>query len=180
MHIRFPTLQDINACFALDGGTETQFVWQVHRTVESDRLTITLRRVRLPRVMRLPYPPLGDSLVRRYEERDGIWVAVERGQVIGFVEIVWGLEEGLAWIHHLIVEQPYRRRGVGTRLLEKALYSARERGLNRVMCVVDVKNDPAIGFLKSRGFETSGYNDAYFDMGDIALYLARSLRRRLQ
>jgi len=180
VHIRFPTLQDVNACFSLDGLVESHYVWQVQRSLEPNKLSVTLQRVRLPRELRLPYPPLGDSLIKRYEERNGIWVAVERSQVIGFVEVAWEPDESLAWLRHLVVDRPYRQRGVGTRLLERAMQSAMEAGLNRMMCVVNVKNDPAIQFLTNRGFTTSGYNDAYFGTGDIALYLSCSLRRRVR
>jgi len=180
VHIRFPTLQDVNACFSVDGTVETHYVWQAHRSLEANRFAITLQRVRLPRAMRLSYPPLGDSLIRRYEERKGLWVAVEQGHVIGFAEVDGEPEEGLAWLRHLIVDRPHRGRGVGTRLLEKAMQSALDAGLNRMMCVVNAKNDPAIQFLKNRGFTTSGYNDAYFRSGDIALYLVRPLRRRMR
>ncbi len=179
VHIRFPTLQDVNACFQLNGRAETLYVWQIHRSLEEDRLSVVIQRVRLPRPMRLPSPQLGESLIRHYEQRDGIWVAVDEGQVVGCVDVDWGPEEGLAWIRHLIVDVSRRREGIGSRLLERALDAAARRGLTRAMCIVDMRNDPAIQFLRRRGFAPSGYNDAYLSEGNIALYLSRLLRRRL-
>ncbi len=177
VYIRFPTLQDVNACFQVDGLIETDYVWQVQRTIEPARVSFTLQRVRLPRTMRLPYPPLGDSLIRRYEERDGLWVAVDGGQVVGFVEMVWDAGDGVAWLHHLVVDRERRRQGVGSALLWRAAQAARERGLDRVLAVVNVKNDPAIQFLQNNGFTCVGYNEAHFSHGDIAMYMARSLAR---
>ncbi len=179
MHIRFPTLQDVNACFQLDGRSETWYVWQIHRAVEKDRISVVLQRVRLPRAMRLSSPQLGESLVRHYEQRDGIWVAVEEGHVLGCVDVDWGPEEGLAWIRHLIVDISRRQEGIGSRLLERVLDAAARRGLTRIMCVVDTRNDPAIQFLRQRGFTPAGYNDAYLSEGNIALYMVRLLRRRI-
>ncbi len=176
VHIRFPTLQDLNACFQVDGRTDTEHVWQVQRSLQADRLTVTLQRVRLPRVLRLAYPPLGDSLRERYEARDGLWVAISRGQVIGFVEARWDTEQGLGWVEHLVVDRSRRREGVGSALLRRVAQAARDRGLDRLIVSVNVKNDPAVQFLFHHGFTLVGYNEVHFGSGDIALYLARPLR----
>jgi len=133
----------------------------------------------LPRALRLPSPYLGESLIRHYEQRDGIWVAVDGGKVVGFVDVEWGPEEGLAWIRYVVVDASRRRLGIGGRLLERALERARRRGMTRAMCVVDVKNDPAIQFFQRWGFVPAGYNEAYLSDGNIAIYLARPLRRRI-
>ncbi len=176
-HIRFPTLQDINACFNLDAHVNTEYVWQMRRVVEPHKISVTLQRVRLPRTMKLRYPPLGDSLMRHYEQRDALWVAVERGVVVGFVLIVPDGTTGVAWIRHLVVDRPQRRRGLGTALLERAVHAIAERGADRVVVAINAKNDPGIQFFLHHRFEISGYNEAHFGRGDIAMYLSRSLRR---
>ena len=177
MHVRFPTLEDLNACFHLDGSVDTSYVWQVRHTVEPERVAFTLQRVPLPRPARLAYPPLGNALMQRFEERDGIWVALEAGQVQGFVLAVWDEEEGIAWLRHLVVDRKARRRGIGSALLQHVARAAARHRLTRVVVAVNVKNDPAIQFLHRRGFTCVGYNGAHFASGDYAIYLGRSLRR---
>lgn len=177
MYIRFPTLADLNACFHLDAQVETEHVWQLQRTVETDRVVATLQRVRLPRPMRVPYLALDDSLLVHYKQRDGLWVAVEEGQVLGFVDVTWQPVQEVIWVNHLVVDRPWRQQGVGTALLERTLQVAVERGMMRALVTVNTKNDPAIRFFQKHGFTCAGYNDAYLGQGDIAIYLARSLSR---
>ncbi len=177
MHVRFPTLEDLNACFELDGSVDTSYVWQVRHSVEATRVAFTLQRVPLPRPARLPYPPLGDALMRRYEQRDGIWVALEQGRVQGFVLALWDDEERLAWLRHLVVDRGARRQGMGSALLVRAARAAADRGLTRMVVAVSVKNDPAIQFLRRHGFSCVGYNEIHFGGGEFALYFGRTLRR---
>jgi len=177
VYIRFPTLEDLNACFQLDTQVATEYVWQLQRATEAGRLTATLQRVRLPRPMRVTYLDLGESLRTHYEANDGIWVAVDGGQVLGFVDVDWYPDQGLAWIMHLVVDRPWRRRGIGRALLTRALRAAVDRGMDRAMAAVNTKNDPAVSFLQKHGFAYAGYNDAFLPRGDIAIYLARTLGR---
>ena len=177
VHIRFPTLADLNACFELDGSVETTHVWQVRHTEEPARVAFALQRVPLPRPVRLPYPPLSDLLMRRYEERDGIWVALEGGRVQGFVLAEWDTDEQLAWLRHLVVDRRARRRGIGSALLTRAARAAADRGLTRMVVAVSVKNDPGIRFLRHHGFTCVGYNGILFASGEYALYFGRALQR---
>lgn len=177
VHIRFPTLQDLNACFEVDGLVETLYVWQMHRSLSAERISVTLQRVRLPRPMRIPYPPMGESLRRRYEAKDGLWVAVDQGRVVGFIEAQWDPDTGMASVHHLVVDRHWRRQGIGSALLRRAAQAARDRGMDRMVAQVNAKNDPAVQFLRAHGFEFVGYHEAFFPSGDIALYLARPISR---
>lgn len=179
MFVRFPTLEDLNACFHLDATVETGYVWQVRHAVESDRVMFSLQRTPLPRPARLPYPPLGEMLMRRYEDRNGLWVAVVRGEVVGFALTLWDEEERAAWLRHLVVDRQHRRARVGSALLLRAAREAAERGMTRMLAAVSVKNDPAIQFFRHHGFACVGYNEAHFAGGDFALYFGRALRRWL-
>ncbi len=177
MIVRFPTLEDLNACVHVDGTVESQYVWQVRHTTAPERIVFTLQRVSLPRPARLPAPDPDGLLQRCYQERAGIWVAVERGNVLGFSLTVFDEPEQLAWIRFLVVDRAHRRRGVGSALLMRAAREAADRRMTRVVVPVSVKNDPAIQFLRHHGFSCVGYHEVYFASGDFALYFGRSLRR---
>ncbi|GGA74354.1 GNAT family N-acetyltransferase [Ornithinibacillus halotolerans] len=67
-------------------------------------------------------------------------VAVEDGNVVGLIDIEYEVEErtvcsrgsglgGMIW--HIAVHPDYRRKGIGTLLLDKAEQLAREKNLNR-------------------------------------------------
>ena len=177
MIVRFPTLEDLNACVHVDGTVETQHVWQVRHTSDAGRTTFTLQRVPLPRPARLPAPDPGDLPLRCYQQRRGIWVAVERGTVLGYSLMVWEEEERLAWLRYLVVDRAHRRKGVGSALLMRAAREAADQRMTRIVVPVSVKNDPAVQFLRHHGFACVGYNEMHFARGDFALYLGRTLRR---
>ncbi len=177
VYVRFPTLHDLNACFQLDGLVETTHVWQVQRTGQGDRFRVTFQRVRLPRPLRLPYPAPGDALRQCYEVREGIWVAIVQGQVRGFVQVTWDTEESLGWVRHLVVDRAWRGQGIGTALLRRVAQVARDRDADRLVVCVNAKNDPAIQFLLRQGFSFVGYNEVFFNEGDMAIYLGRSVYR---
>jgi RimJ/RimL family protein N-acetyltransferase len=57
----------------------------------------------------------------------------------------------------LMVAAPYRRRGVGRRLLEQSLSWARESGVRKLELHVFPWNEPALSLYESFGFEREGY-----------------------
>jgi RimJ/RimL family protein N-acetyltransferase len=57
----------------------------------------------------------------------------------------------------LMVAAPYRRRGVGRRLLEQSLSWARESDVRKLELHVFPWNEPALSLYESFGFEREGY-----------------------
>jgi ribosomal protein S18 acetylase RimI-like enzyme len=71
---------------------------------------------------------------------DGNWFSKREGKVVGA-------------IHELVVLPEYRNRGIGKKLLEKALEYFKERGLPLAELWVGDENIRAIEFYKKHGFE---------------------------
>ena len=82
-------------------------------------------------------------------------------------------DQGIGWIHHLVVAPHHRRSGIATALLARGLQHARQSGLGHVMTVVQSKNYPAINFLQRNGFMFCGYNERFYRNQDIGLYFVR-------
>jgi len=124
----------------------------------------------------LPYGPYGrDELIGDDERRSRLrtrlarpldqldWrrflIAVERGRCIGHAQIDGG---GLAAERHrctlgLGVERPWRRRGIGRRLMDEAITWARAQpGLDWMDLGVFVGNDTAVTIYEALGFERIG------------------------
>jgi GNAT superfamily N-acetyltransferase len=78
--------------------------------------------------------------------------------------------QGTGWISHLVVDRPYRRRGIGTAMLRASRLWARKRGLRRLMIALQTKNYPAICFCERNGMSFCGFNDRYYANRDIALF----------
>ena len=80
-------------------------------------------------------------------DRFRAFLAVEDGQVVGYVDVTHKFEENE--VYDLLVREASRRRGWGRKLMEKALAENRPHGM---LLFVDADNDPAIRLYQSLGF----------------------------
>lgn len=99
-------------------------------------------------------------LSRFTEPGEACFVAELDGKVVGFV---WAkvqnppgipafVQEPLLVVADLVVHAPYRSRGIGHALLERAIDFGRARGARRVQLTVFDKNLPARAFYDDLGF----------------------------
>jgi [ribosomal protein S18]-alanine N-acetyltransferase len=94
-------------------------------------------------------------------------VAEDRGHIVGF--ILSEENPPLAHIVTLDVEEKYRRRGIGTALLEKLESNLAARGVRSILLETATNNEAAVAFWKSHGYRIEavlkryylGRNDAY-------------------
>jgi ribosomal protein S18 acetylase RimI-like enzyme len=54
------------------------------------------------------------------------------------------------------VVKDYRRQGIGTKLMERAIIEAKGQGLERIELEVYASNTPAINLYEKRGFNHEG------------------------
>ena len=87
--------------------------------------------------------------VLKYIERDVVYVADKKGKLIGFIRIVF--REGAHWLEELYVEPIYRRRGIGSKLVDKAEEYIFERS-DGVYIMVLPQHTTAITFWIKRGY----------------------------
>ena len=78
---------------------------------------------------------------------DVTFLAEVDGQVVGLVDIKSYGDE--AHIESLVVLQEFRRKGIGTRLLNKAVDFSKSRGIKRIRAETPVQN--ASGFFEENG-----------------------------
>ncbi|OQA42043.1 MAG: putative acetyltransferase [Chloroflexi bacterium ADurb.Bin325] len=175
MHIYRADLRDLAACLALDGSYETDYVWQVTQQQDTDQVVTRFQTIRLPRAMRVQYPGWSEALLAHQQRGDLILVAAEVGDVRAYLDQETQPDQGIAWLHHLVVAPAYRRQGLGAALLARGIQHGRQHGLTHMMTVVQSKNYPAIQFLTRQGFRFCGYNERFYRNRDIGLYFARGL-----
>ncbi len=104
-------------------------------------------------------------------ETSGFWVAEVGDHVVGMI----GMQEirtDVAEVRRLRIEEQYRRRGLGTALMEQAIGFCRDHGYVKIVLDVRVERGPAIELVKKFGFfhsktrETEGHKllDFYVDL----------------
>jgi ribosomal protein S18 acetylase RimI-like enzyme len=98
-------------------------------------------------------------------------VAIDRGEVVGFASgtVLMHPDKPTAFfVQEVGVHDDYRRRGIGTRLMERIMDLARDRGCEGIWLATEAENDLARAFygaLKAR--ETGGI--VVYDWDDATL-----------
>lgn len=105
------------------------------------------------RVARLDGQGVGRTLVF-FRITPAVEAMVLPGSAPGFADVLRA--EGSALLTDLVVVEAYRRRGVGTRLVEDALELVRRRRLSRLSLEVRRDNVAACRMYTRLGFELSG------------------------
>jgi len=129
-----------------------------------------------------PVPPYGKRYgpevhdAREYLDRPdhAAWLAYVDGRVAGqlLVHENWNR---FAIVWDIAVDPPYRRLGIGRRLLAQAVGWARERGMPGVMLETQNNNVAACRLYESCGFVLSGFDTNLYlgferDTREIALF----------
>jgi GNAT superfamily N-acetyltransferase len=175
MQLRPARPKDLKVCATLDHSYSTDHVWQMEVRQEGGAVASVFREASLPREIKVEYPRQGASLVAGWKRRDGFMVVEDGDAIRGYVALTAQEEHGIAWVGDLVVDRSWRRRGLGTMLLQAAVEWGRGSELDRLVVEVPTKNYPAIRFCQSRGLAFCGYSDRYWLNYDIALFFGESL-----
>jgi GNAT superfamily N-acetyltransferase len=117
-----------------------------------------------PLLAQLGYPFAGAEVARALVEllRDPahlVLVAEEDGRVVGFVNANFRPQlhhlAPVGTIDELVVDESFRGRRIGERLVEAVLEEARRRGADTVEVTTNERRERAREFYKRRGFEAT-------------------------
>lgn len=167
--------QELGLCLNLDHTYFTEYVWQMDMREENEDMVVRFRTVRLPRRMLVTYPRDSQSLRDSWQEHDCFLVAAVENVVLGYVNLRIGAVPTTGWIYDLIVGEPFRRRRIGSALLEQVERWARLRHIEHLTIELQTKNYPGISFVQSQGFTFCGFNDHYYPNQDIAVFFGKNL-----
>ncbi len=84
-----------------------------------------------------------------------IFKAVEKGKILGFVEVVF-LEQGIARINGLTVLESKRGKGIGKKLFDFAIEFLKKRKIERIVLFVKQSNTAAKELYSRAGFLFTG------------------------
>lgn len=168
---------DLAACLELDHRYETDFVWQMNFEGEPGNWRITFQTQHLPRTLDTVYTPDLARLRLTLPPEHCFLVAVskESNDVLGYLAMRHDPVYSTAWVQSVVVSRPYRRRRIGTRLVNVARQWARERHVTQMTVENRTQNYPGIVFCQQSGFKFCGFNDQYFPDQDIAVFFSQRL-----
>lgn len=174
--IRPAVSPDIEALSSLNHSIDTKKVWQMSQSTDAGQVATTFNEVQLPRAMRIHYPKSPDMLLDRWNDYSAVMVGCIGGAPVGYITLNTSFIPDLIWIKDLVVEEIWRRQGIGMSLIRGASDWGVMRKIFRMRLECSSKNYPAICMARKAGFEFSGFDDNYFRNNDIALFFSRSLK----
>lgn len=101
------------------------------------------------------------------------FLAEEGGQVCGYCCLIVVCED--AEVGNIAVDSSYRGKGIGLALMQTMHARAKELGATQSFLEVRVSNAPAIALYKKLGYETYGVRAKYYEDGEDALVMKKSL-----
>ncbi|MDE2855535.1 MAG: GNAT family N-acetyltransferase [Chloroflexota bacterium] len=168
---------DIPYCLALDSDFESEHVWQMTVQEVGDEIQVNCRKQRLPRQLQSRHvtdPHHLESALRR----GYCFVVVQdksSNHILGYVSM--RVDEGsrVAYLQDIVIDRPFRRRSLGSRLVHVARVWAGEYNLRQILFEIPTTNFPCILFAKAMGFSFCGFNDHHFANREIAIFFSLSI-----
>ncbi len=113
------------------------------------------------------------------ESRYVFLAAVQDGRVLGYIGMLYVLDEG--YISNVAVSPAFRRRGIADKLITELLRRANALSLSFVTLEVRESNIPAIALYENQGFERVGLRKDYYEKPrENALLMTRYFEKQRQ
>ena len=173
--IRPTVATDLPRLMGMDHSCSSEYVWQVDLRREAGQVSVSLRDVRLPRPITVPYPRNPFALADEWQYKSAM-LTVAVPEPAGYMCLNAQSAAEVVWVTDLVVSPEYRKRGIGLELLKTAETWALEHGCRMLFFEMVAKNRPAIHLAQKFGFEFCGYNDHYYANRDVALFFGRAVK----
>lgn len=105
------------------------------------------------------------KLFEDHIEEPRVFVALDNGQV-GWIELGYDRWNNRMRVWEFLVGEEFRRRGIGTSLMNYAVKIAKERGARMLVLETQTNNATAISFYLNFGFELIGFDTAAYSNED--------------
>lgn len=86
-------------------------------------------------------------------------IAEDNGKVVGYIwfKVIDSAMGKFGRMEHLFVDEAYREKGLGRKLVEEAEEHFRKQGVKKVKLTVTTTNETAISLYKDMGYEIKRY-----------------------
>ena len=161
-----PGIAAIDTAFATDSRYEIEASPRGFRLVETP----------IPRrVKRFEVYDLGQD----WRQWDEAHVATDQARIIGFAASSFQFWCRRVVLWHLYVDPPYRKRGIGDRLLATAFERAEREQALAVFFETSNVNVPGVAWYEKRGFSLAGVDTTLYNSGEAAEEKALYFVKRL-
>ncbi len=125
--------------------------------------------------MDLTLKPLEKKLEKDYQGRlfedhvnePRVFAAILNDKPVGWIELGYDKWNNRMRVWELLVEEEFRRRGIGTLMMKHAVNIAKEKGARMLVLETQSNNVTAISFYLKFGFELVGFDLAAYSNEDV-------------
>jgi len=96
-----------------------------------------------------------------------VFAALQGERQVGWIELGYDKWNNRMRVWEFLVEEAFRRMGIGTLLMNQAVKIAKERGARMLVLETQTCDVPAIDFYLKFGFELIGFDTAAYSNEDI-------------
>jgi ribosomal protein S18 acetylase RimI-like enzyme len=108
-----------------------------------------------------------EKLFEEHVNEPRVFAAEMEGKRVGWLELGYDKWNNRMRVWEFSVEEDFRRRGIGTLLMDQAVAIAREKGARMLVLETQSCNVPAVNFYSKYGFELIGLDAAHYSNEDI-------------
>lgn len=167
---------DWESCLGIDLSYETDAAWQMDEIQDAGEWHVSFREIRLPRTLRIQPAAADEGMLKSWQSRDSFWVAVEHREVVGYLGLDVDHARHHAQIVDLAVSPHFRRQGVATALLDRAMEWCLRFRVQQVVLVCPLRAYPGLSFALKHRFAFCGFQDAYWPGQEVALFFRLRVR----
>jgi len=175
LHFRSASVDDFEACLAIDHHYRTRRVWQLNVTERDEVRQVRFQTIKLPKETAVSYPYSDEELVQRWCACEWFMVGEHNGRLQAYITAATEKLTPTAWIYDMVVAPEQRQQGHGSHMIALATNWARRQKAEQLMVALPMKNDPAMNFFRKSGFSFCGYNETSFRTKDISLFFSTKL-----
>jgi ribosomal protein S18 acetylase RimI-like enzyme len=106
-------------------------------------------------------------LFEDHVEEPRVFAAVLDNRHVGWIELGYDRWNNRLRVWEFLVDEEFRKQGIGTLLMKHAVKIAKEKGARMLVLETQTNNDVAISFYLDFGFEVIGLDTAAYSNEDI-------------
>jgi L-amino acid N-acyltransferase YncA len=100
-----------------------------------------------------------------------IFVAKTEGTLVGLITLATGVSDDICAIPIVLVPSEYRKKGIGSLLVKKAIEEVTKTGIKKIYANVHYKNIPSLVMFSKLGFIPEMYMRDMYKMGEnVVIY----------